>query len=140
MLSNRQITTRKRAAHGISMPASSIEAQREMLGEPPLQGKLNMQTEKQGPQLAENHELRFLEGMVEERGTHDSGNGNDTKEERKASNFLPQPQVGAKLPVTTHPQNLLNRCPLRDLQAGCPINTVEPRSSLNFHHVPFIYV
>lgn len=81
MLSNRQITTRKRAAHGISMPASSIEAQREMLGEPPLQGKLNMQTEKQGPQLAENHELRFLEGMVEERGTNDSGNGNDTKEE-----------------------------------------------------------
>lgn len=87
-----------------------------------------------------NSWAQISEGMDEERGTNDSGNGNDTKEERKTSNFLPQPQVGAKLLVTTHPQNLLNRCPLRDLQAGCPINKVEPHSSLKFHHVPFIYV
>lgn len=59
----------KREVPGISTPTSPIEAQREMQGEPPLQGKLNMQNEKQGPHLAENHELRFLREWLK-KGEH----------------------------------------------------------------------
>lgn len=59
-LSSPQISIEERAVQGLSTPASSVEAQREMQGKWPVQRKLKIQSEKRGHHLAENHGLRFV--------------------------------------------------------------------------------